>query len=366
MSTIRFAILSMALLLLSCGKGVHSEGEVREVNVLELKQEDVTLSKSYSASIRGQQDIKIIPRVEGYLTDILIKEGEIVKKGQPLFIIDQVSFNALLQASKASVAVGEANVSTAKLTYDSKKALFDKSIISDFDLLQAENSYKTAQAQLMQAKAELDIASNNLSFTVVKSPSDGVAGKIPYRIGDYVSPAIQNGLTVVADNSNMFVYFSLVERQVMELVSKYKSLALAIDSMPEIQLQLCDGSIYSHSGRVESISGLIDPSTGAVSIRSVFPNQDRLLLSGGSGSVVIPQSLSGVIVIPQEATFEIQDKTYVYKVVDGVTQSAIISVERISNGKEYIVTNGLDVNDTIVADGAGLLREGMKVSVTRK
>ncbi|MGL4994521.1 MAG: efflux RND transporter periplasmic adaptor subunit [Bacteroidales bacterium] len=366
MSTIRFAILSITLLLISCGKGVHRENEIREVNVLDLKREDVVISKSYSASIRGQQDIKIIPRVDGYLTQILIKEGEIVKKGQTLFIIDQVSFNAQLQAAKASVAVMEANTSTAKLTYDSKKALFDKNIISDFDLLSAENNYKTAQAQLQQAKAEMEIASNNLSFTVVKSPSDGVVGKIPYRIGDYVSPAIQNGLTVVADNSNMFVYFSMVERQVMDLVSKYKSLDLAIDSMPAIELQLCDGSIYSQKGRVESISGLIDPSTGAVSIRSIFPNQERLLLSGGSGSVVIPQSLRGVIVIPQEATFEIQDKTYVYKVVDGVTQSSIISVEKINNGKEYIVTSGLDVSDTIVSEGAGLLREGMKVTIARK
>lgn len=349
------------VVMASCGQSGAPGEQVQQYKFLEIGKQDAALSSNYSASIRGRQDIKIIPRVDGYLTDIQIKEGSKVKKNQTMFVVDQVPYKAALQAAKASVAVCEASVATAKLTLDSKQSLFDKNIVSQFDLTSAKNAYKTAQAQLAQAQAQEVLAQNNLSYTVIKSPSDGVVGKLPYRQGDYVAPTIMDGLTVVADNAQMYVYFSMSERQVMDLMQQYENIDKAIAGMPDVQLQLSNQTIYAHSGRIESISGVVDASTGAVSVRAAFPNEEGRLLSGGAGSIIMPYVSSNVIVIPQEATFEIQDKTYVYKVIDGVAVSAIVSVDKINNGKEFIVTAGLEIGDVIVAEGAGLVREGTAI-----
>lgn len=361
MKILKIATLAMTTVWASCGNNTSVNDAGQSFKLMEISPKEITLDRSYSAAIRGRQDIRIIPRVDGYLTEIRIKEGEKVRKGQTLFVIDQVSYKAALQAAKANVAVCAANVSNARLTYDSKKALYDKNIVSDFDRTSAENELKTAEARLMQAEAEEDAAQNNLSFTVIKSPSDGVAGKIPYRIGDYVSSGMQDGLTVVADNSQMYVYFSLAERQVMELTETYQDIETAIARMPDVKLKLSNGSVYAHDGRIESISGVIDATTGAASVRAVFPNEQGRLLSGGAGSIIMPYNRAEAFVVPQEATFEIQNKVYVYKVEDGKAVSAIVEVDKINNGKEYIVTDGLNTGDIIIAEGAGLVQEGTKV-----
>lgn len=357
-------VLATTVVFVSCNRNNAPEQYSQQFNLMEIKAKDISLNSTYSASIRGQQDIKIIPRVDGYLTDILIKEGSKVREGQTLFVLDQVSFKAALQAAKATVAICEANIAEATLVYNSKKALHDKQVVSDFDLTSAENALNIAKANLQQAKAQEDAARNDLSFTVIKSPSDGVVGKIPYRKGDYVSPNIPDGLTIVSNNSQMYLYFSISERQVIDLVHKYGQLETAIAEMPDVQLKLSNNEIYNQKGRVESISGIVDPSTGAVSIRAVFPNKSGLLFSGGAGSVIMPYNCTNVIVIPQESTYEIQDKTYVYRVLNGMATSTIVTVDKINNGKEYIVTDGLNINDIIIAEGAGLVQEGAKVQNT--
>ena len=349
------------LLLASCKQKESVQGEAQQYKLLEIKKENIALTSSYSASIRGRQDIKIIPRVDGYLTDIVINEGSTVKKGETLFIIDQVRYKAELAAAKASVAVQKANVATAKLTLESKQALYKKNIVSKFDLVSAENALKTAQALLLQTEAQALFSQNNLSYTVIKSPSDGVVGKLPYRKGDYVGPTTTNGLTVVADNAEMHIYFSMSERQIMDLVDQYGSMDKAVAEMPSISLRLSNQTIYPDSGKIESISGLVDSSTGAVSIRAAFPNEHKRLLSGSSGSVIMPYIKNNAIIIPQEATFEIQDKTYAYKVINGIATSTIITVDKINNGKQFIVTEGLNAGDIIIAEGAGLVQEGITV-----
>lgn len=366
MKMYQFMLVIVAMALIACGKNGHNESESQQFSLMEIKPRNITLKNTYSASIRGQQDIRIIPRVDGYLTEVLIREGERVRKGQTLFIIDQVSYKAALQAAKANVAVSEAGVANAELIYDSKKALFDKKVVSTFDLVSAENMLKTVKANFLLAKSQEDAAKNNLSFTIIESPSDGVVGKIPYRKGDYVGPGIKEGLTIVADNSQMYVYFSMTERQILDLHKKYFDIEKAIEQMPDISLELSNKSIYVHSGKIESISGVVDASTGTASVRVSFPNKEGVLLSGGAGSVIVPYYYNNVIIIPQEATFEILNKTYVYKVVDGVAISTIVDIEQISNGKEYIVTKGLSDGDTIIADGAGLIREGTTVTNTEK
>ena len=347
----------------SCAEEEKSTVRNREYGVMVMEPTSRQLNSVYSASIRGKQDIDIRPKVSGYITDIYVKEGSIVKKGQTLFVIDQVPYQAELQTAIANVDVAQASVNAAELTTNSKERLFEQKIISDFELRMAQTALASERATLAQAKAKEVNARNNLSYTLVKSPADGVLGTLPFRVGTLVSPSDSTPLTSVSDNSEMYVYFSMNESQVLSLTRRHGSLDEALKQMPSIELQLSDGTIYTEKGRIESISGIIDPSTGSVSIRSRFPNHKRLLLSGGSGNVILPHQQEGCLVIPQSATYEIQDKIYAYKLENGIAKSQIIGVFEISNGKEYVVESGLMQGDTIVIEGVGLLRDGVNIKV---
>lgn len=335
----------------------------REYDVMILEPTSRKLSSVYPASIRGKQDIDIRPKVSGYITDIYVKEGSTVKKGQTLFVIDQIPYQAELQTAIANVDVARAAVAAAELTTDSKEKLYEQNIISEFDLSMARTTLASERAQLAQAQASEVNARNNLSYTEVKSPVDGVVGTLPFRVGTLVSPSDLTPLTSVSDNSEMYVYFSMTEAQVLSLTRRYGSLENALRSMPSIELQLSDGTIYPEKGRIESISGIIDPTTGSVSIRARFPNYKRLLLSGGSGNVILPHQQENCLVIPQSATYEIQDKIYAFKLENGVAKSRIIGVFDISNGKEYVVESGLMPGDTIVVEGVGMLRDDTVIKI---
>lgn len=337
-----------------------------EYEVMTVSPADRMISSAYSATIRGRQDIDIYPQVSGTLTKVCVTEGQRVKNGQTLFIIDQVPYEAALQTAVANVESAKASLATAQLTYDSKEELYKEelykeNVISSFDLSTAKNSLLAAKAQLAQAKAQEVSARNNLSYTVVKSPADGVVGTLPYRVGALVSSALAQPLTTVSDNSDMYVYFSMTENQLLGLIRQYGSKEEALKNMPAIDLQLNDKSAYSERGQIESISGVIDRSTGTVSLRAVFPNKEGLLHSGGAGNVIVPVQKTAALTIPQAATFEIQDKRYVYKVVDGKAQSSQVQVTRVNGGREFIVDEGLAPGDVIVAEGVGLLREGTPV-----
>lgn len=225
----------------------------------------------------------------------------------------------------------------------------------------ATNALHSAQATLAQMEAEQINAANSLSYTKVTSPADGVVGTLPLREGSLVSATMTTPLTTVSDNSQMYVYFSLNENKLLELAEEYGTIEKALKEMPDVQLLLSNGSTYPHSGRIASISGVISETTGTVSLRAVFPNPDRLLHSGANGSVLVPVHYTGVVTIPQEATFELQDKVLVYKIVDGVTKSSQITVSPVSDGKRYIVIGGLQPGDEIIASGAGLMRDGIRV-----
>lgn len=319
------------------------------------------ITTSYSASIEGKQDIDIYPQVSGYIEKLNVSEGDIVRKGEILFVIDQVPYKAALETAVANVESAKANLATAELTYKSTQALFAKKVVSDFNLQTTENAYLTAKAQLAQAKAQEVNARNDLSYTEVKSPSNGVVGMLPYRVGTLVNSNMPQPLTTVSDNSEMYVYFSMTENQFLSLVRQFGSLDKALQDMPAIQLQLNDGSVYEEKGKIESISGVIDKETGTVGVRAVFPNSSRLLHSGASGNVLIPSVYEKCIVIPQGATVQLQDKILVYKVVDGKAVSTLIKVAPVNDGKEYIVLDGLKPGDEIVSDGAGMIREGIQV-----
>ena len=357
---VKAALMICCMAVVSCGQAPTAMGP-GQYAVMTVSTTDREIPSNYSATIRGRQDIDIYPQVSGTIFQLCVTEGQRVSNGQTLFIIDQVPYKAALQTAEANVAAAEASVATAQLTYDSKKELFARNVVSQFDLSTAENNLLTAKAQLGQAQAQRVNAANNLSYTVVKSPANGVVGTLPYRVGALVSASIPQPLTTVSDNSVMYVYFSMTENQLLDMTRKYGSIEQTLKQLPDVQLRLSDGAIYDKTGRIESISGVIDPSTGTVSLRAAFPNEGGLLHSGGAGNIILPTLYKDCIAIPQSATFELQDKVFVYKLVDGKASSAPVQVASISDGKEYIVLSGLAAGDVIITEGVGLLREGTPV-----
>ena len=269
------------VVLVACGQAPVAETGPAAYAAVKVTTADKELHTAYSSTIRGQQDIDIYPQVSGFLTRLLVEEGQTVRKGQVLFIIDQVPYRAALQTAEANVEAARASVATAQLTYDSKKELFAQKVISEFDLQTSYNTLLTAKAQFAQAEAQRVSAANNLSYTEVKSSTNGVVGTLLYRVGSLVSASIPRPLTTVSDNANMYVYFSMTENQILELTRRYGSKAKVLEEMPAITLQLNDKSIYPSQGKIETISGIIDTSTGTVSLRAVFPNKEGLLQSGG-------------------------------------------------------------------------------------
>ena len=358
-----FMIFAAGLAMLSaCNQSTKNapKGETY-YETLEVALCDRTLSTGYSAAISGVQTVEIRPQVSGMITEILIEEGENVRKGQVLFVIDQTPYKAAHQIAVANVKSAEASLSTAELIYQSNKDLFEQDVVSEFDLMTAQNNLTEAQARLTLCKAEEVNASNNLSYTEVRSPVNGVASMIPYRVGALVSSSISQPLVTVSDDSHVYAYFSMAENQMLDMVQQYGSLDNAIRQMPEVELMMSNGQLYEHTGKINAISGTISETTGAVSIRAVFSNRNHLLRNGGSGTIVIPMTLNNCIAIPQSATYELQDRIFVYKVIDGKASASEIHVTPQNNGKEYIVTSGLEVGDIIIAEGAGLIKEGTPI-----
>lgn len=353
------ALLIGCAAMVSCGQAPAAR-PVGEYAGLTLTPTNAEVQSLYSASIRGRQDIAILPQVAGTISQVCVKEGENVRNGQTLFIIDQVPYKAALQTAEANVKAAKAAVATAQLTYDSKKELFAKNVVSEFDLRLSENQLLTAKASLAQAEAQEVNARNSLSYTVVKAPANGVVGTIPFRVGALVGPSMAQPLTTVSDNSSMYVYFSMNESQLLNLTREYGSMDAVLKQMPEVQLQLSDGSIYAEKGYIETISGVIDSTTGSTSLRAVFPNPNRLLLSGGTGNVVLTRTSENCLVIPCVATFEVQDKVFVYTEVEGKASAKMIQVRKY-DGQNYIVTGGLEPGEVIVAEGVAMLREGTPI-----
>ena len=356
-----YSLMLLAVLLMACGGNQDAQEAPAEYPVISVSRSTIETTESYPATIQGRQVVELYPQVSGTISKLLVKEGERVKQGQVLFIIDQVPYQAALRTAAANVNAAQAQVDVAQLDYDSKVILFNEEVISEYDLAMANNTLAIAKAGLEQAKAQETNARNDLSYTEVKSPCNGVVGTLPYRAGALVGPSIPQPLTTVSDTEQMYVYFSLTEREMVSRMQQQGSFDKVAEAFPPVSIQMANGNNYSLQGKVESISGVVEKSTGALSARAVFPNPDGILLTGSTGRLIVPQTHKDVIVIPQTATYEIMNKTYVYKVVDGVAQSAIISVQSLSDGLNYIVISGLNVGDVIISEGAGYVREGMEI-----
>ena len=345
----RLILLACCLSLFSCGQSDKTTGKAPEFAVITVETTTANLTNSYPATIRGKQDVEIRPMVSGFITKLHVDEGSVVRKGQVLFSIDPVQYQAA--------------VNTQELTVNNKRELNKKNIISNYDLQMAENQLAQTKAQLAQAEAQLVNAKNNLSYTSVTSPSDGVVGSIPYRVGSLVSPSVANPLTTVADISEMYAYFSMTERQLLSQIREGGSIKEILERMPDVQLQLIDGTMYADSGRVETISGVIDQTTGSVTMRALFPNKHNVLRSGSTGNVVFPNPMTDVIMIPQSATTEIQDKKFVFVLQpDNTLKNTEIKVFKLNDGKYYYVTEGLKAGDKVVMEGVQNLRDGAAIT----
>ena len=365
----KFAYLALAATLTACGgnkSGMPTANN--EYAVAKLQTTIANLNTSYPATIKGMQDIEIRPRVAGHVTQLLVDEGDFVRAGQPLFVIDPVQYKAAVEAAQAQVNVVKANLATQKLTVENKRMLFSKQIISQYDRDLAENQLKSVEAQLAQAEASLTNARENLTYCTVTSPSDGVVGSIPYRVGSLVSSSTQKPLTVVSNINKMFVYFSMTENQLLGMTRDHGGINAAKDSLPALSLVLSDGSKYNKEGHVTAISGVIEQNTGAVQMRATFDNAEHLLRSGATGSILIPVIDENAIMVPQKSTFDIQDKKFVYILNNDSTISAReISVLVQNDGTNFVVSEGLKAGETIVVEGVHQLRAGAKITpITEK
>jgi membrane fusion protein (multidrug efflux system) len=351
----------MACSLTACGDKKKGVRDAAEYQTMVVSKKDMMLTQPYSARLTGRQIVEIRPQVTGNITRILTAEGKTVRKGQTLFIIDQTPFQAALEVAIANRQSAEAKLSTAKMNYDSQLKLKEGSVVSDFSVETTRHELLEAQAALVQAQAQEKNARWQLSCTEVKSPVDGVASMIPWHVGALVGSNISEPLVTVADDSQMYAYFSVTERAVINLIDRYGSTADFINKAPSIKLRLASGTEYPVEGRIDAVSGTVDAQTGAVTLRATFANPQHLLRDGGSATVLVPSDHKDCIVIPQEATYELQNRTFVYRVVDGKTKATAVTLFPQNNGKEYIVEDGLSVGDTIIAEGAGLLKDGIEI-----
>ncbi|MCM1377032.1 MAG: efflux RND transporter periplasmic adaptor subunit [Clostridium sp.] len=358
--------LATGLSLLTACKGNNQQAGAEqappELAVMTISEDVATMEAGYPTTLKGENDVEIRPQITGFLTKVCVQEGQHVSRGQVLFMIDKDQLQAAVDAAQASINVAQANVNTAKTNVNNNKILLDKNIISASAYQTSVDQYNAALASLSQAQANLKSARKNLSYSSVTAPTSGVVGTIDYKEGSLVSP--QSLLTILSNNGEMEANFSLNEKDILALTDNgQRSLSTALQSMPEVTLQLANGERYQYKGKIRSVSGVIDPNTGAASVKAYFPNPNGMLQSGNTGQVMIPSMHNNAILIPQNATYELQDMKFVYVMNDSsIVHSRPITVDKQDDGKHYIVTSGLKPGEKIVIEGVGInVQEGMTI-----
>jgi len=354
-----FAAASMLLASCGGGGGRPTFGD-NEFPVVAVGTSSTTMQSTYPAVIKGVQDVEIHPKVQGFIVQINVKEGQTVSAGQVLFVLDNATFQAQVRQAQAQVNTATASLNTAKLTYENSQKLHASGVIGDYELQSSKNNYESAVAGLAAAQASLASAQESLSYCFVKSPAAGVVGSLPFKVGTLVSAS--NTLTTVSNISSMEVYFSMTEKDVLAMGKNAGGLTGAIDAMPAVKLKLADGTEYGQEGRVTKMSGVIDAGTGSVQIIAVFPNPEKVLKSGGSGAILIPHDNNDAIIIPQSCVSEVQDKKFVYILdKDNKVKYTEIKVDPQNDGNNYIVTEGLKPGDKYVTNGITKLSDGMEI-----
>jgi membrane fusion protein (multidrug efflux system) len=355
-------VLGAVLMMSACGSE-QPQPTPSSFETLVVKKQNITIPVKFSAKMKGETDVMVTPQVSGQLVKICVKEGDLVNRGQTLFVIDSRTARADLEAAQANLLAAQASENSAKLEYQSKKNLFERNIVSRYVLDNAHNSYKQAQAGVAQARAAVNSAQVNLSFCTITASVSGVIGEIPVRMGDQVSPGTQ--LTILSGNQNMDAEFSITENLLEMMIQsgvKASEIQKHLAELPDVTFVMKNGTKYEHKGRVTRMTGVVNATTGTIAAKATFPNPTGLLYSGIQGTVVIPNDMKDVIVIPQVAVVKLQDRQQVYKVLADSTATAVeVTTEDVYNGKDYIVTSGLKVGDKIVTVGANNVHEGQKV-----
>ena len=345
----------------SCGNGVP-EVVPTSFETVTIEKSDITVPMKFSAKLKGETDVTITPQVSGQLTRICVTEGDQVKKGQVLFIIDQRDAQLELESAQANLQAALAQEASAKIEYESNKNLYDKKIVSKYTLDTSENSYNQAKASVAQYRAQVNRAKVNLGYCTITAPVTGSIGEITVRAGDQVSPSTY--LTTVSGNANMDAEFSLPETILSMMLSEGFTTdpTVLAKLSPVISFIMKNGTEYDHKGKITRATGMVNASTGTISLKATFPNPKGQLYSGMQGNIVIPLKEKAVMVIPQEAVVKLQDKQQVYKVQPDSTATAIeVTTQDIYDGEHYIALTGLNEGDQIVTVGANNLHEGQKV-----
>ena len=355
-------MISLVAGLGSCGLDMPKETNT-SFETMTVKKSDIELPYKFSARMKGQNDVTITPQVSGQLMKICVTEGQQVKKGQTLFIIDSRNAQLELEAAQANLQAALAQENSAKLEYESNKNLFEKKIVSSYMLDNSLNTYRQAQASVAQAKSAVNRAKVNLGFCTITATVSGIIGEIPVRTGDQVSPMTQ--LTMLSGNTTMYAEFSVTESIVEAMVKegmKANDVEKYIANLPPATFVMKNGTEYPHKGRVVSLTGVVNAETGSLTCKVSYPNPDGHLYSGIQGTIVMPFAEKSVIVVPQYAVVRLQDKAQVFKVKADSTATAIeVTTEDTGNGKDFIVTSGLNEGDQIVTTGANNVTEGQKV-----
>ncbi|MBL4674841.1 MAG: efflux RND transporter periplasmic adaptor subunit [Mucilaginibacter sp.] len=368
--------LSSAVLLLAACGGNQQQGQAgaaaqppQSFPVFKVEKKNATINTDYPATLEGQQNIEIRPKIDGYVDKIYIDEGSVVKKGQLLFTINAPQYAQEVNTASAAISSAEADVNTAQLQVNKTRPLVEKDIISKFELESAELTLQSRKAALKQAKATLANAKTNLGYTTVTSPVNGVVGAIPYKLGSLVSSTTAQPLTTVSNIGKIYAYFSLNEKQLLDFSRHYEgsSLDAKLKQLPPVSLILSDGTDYPEKGRVETVNGLINTATGSSQFRATFANPVGLIRSGGSATIRLPQPIKEGILIPQKSTYELQGKRFVY-VVDntGKAKATEIKIMDAPSGQYFVVTEGLKGGETVVFDGLANMQDGMVIKPDTK
>jgi membrane fusion protein, multidrug efflux system len=323
-----------------------------------------TIYFNFPVTIQGEQNVEIRPKVDGFIQDIFIDEGAVVHKGQKLFQLNNPQYDQALRSAAASVKIAEADVLAAKMNVDKVRPLVEKDIISKYELESNQYTLQAKEAALASSQADLTNAKVNVGYTFLTSPADGVAGTIPYKVGSLVSSTSTSPLTTIYNTKNIYAYFSLNEKQLLQFsrATKGNTLQEKLAGMPDVSLLLADGSEYTHQGRITTVSGLITQQTGSATLRADFPNPNGLIRSGNTGTIRVPVDIRDAILIPQSATYDLQGKKFVFILHggDSITNVAI-QVSENTVGKLYVVEDGLKSGDKIVIQGISNLRSGMMI-----
>jgi len=345
--------------------GAAGANQVQDYPVFTVTPRTTTINTEYPATIQGQQNIEIRPKIDGYMQTMYVDEGATVRRGQLLFKISAPQYEQDVRTAEANIKIARADVDAAQMQVNKVRPLVEKDIISRYELESAQYTLEAKQAALAQARAALANARTNLGYTSITSPVDGVVGSLPYRIGSLVSSNTAQPLTTVSNIGNIYAYFSINEKQALDFTRNTKGATIQarIKTIPPVSLILSNGAEFPQKGRIETASGLINTETGSVSVRATFPNPGNIIRSGSSGLVRIPRTIDTAIMVPQKATYEIQGKRFVYvlETTGTVRSNQITVLDNSNNGQYFVITSGLRPGDKVVLEGVASLKDGVAI-----